>query len=1153
MSASPISRRGFLSGALFASAVGFFLQGMPTSARAMTLPDEPIPTTLEGFEDFLSRAEAPMYIVETQVPSTFSSTLSTIEISDLHGKVGAHSLQWTYDAGATLQIDTPLHVDVSGFNLEQAYVSDAVPHFAFWVYNDVPQDDVLRVEFCTDDRVDCWFDYHLNFSGWRTCWVRYGFDTEGTATTTMNRIVMRAPSTAGTLWLDQIITNSEMRGDHATSDFQVPFVQRKVLQNQNYHWLGLMDYWSKMTDPGLDRSAPSAEELAGIDTIRTRLLEDNRANRKYSADALNALEQKLNDLSIPPLAPRANLSDPVKPAVSGPFTNGYQADIWPAEIKKELLKVIGANPVRKVMDLSLEAAQTWENAYRSGDSAAADRAGELYLRILAYTFDQGWVFGSVQGSIHHFGYQWRNWAISMYLAEELLRANGLWELATNTVTWFGGIGRLTLKFDSELAYSGLIDVMNTLLHGLLIACVMPDSNEERAGRLRAFGKWINNATEYSPGLAGGFKPDGTLYHHMGLYMAYGRDALAGGVPVITRVNGTPFALQGERADTLRNALIVQGRVANTYQYPIAFSGRHPHGEDGLRDPHVLLFGLLAQRPLDPTKAIDEELATIFRRLVPPNPPSKFKELDQYFADHGIEPEVPSGYWQYGYGSSAQARRGQWNVTVRGHNRYAWTAETYADKNLYGRYLTYGQIEVQALADGDGVVTHEANGWVHPGYDWRRIPGTTTIQIPMDQMKIDMTGLIEVMPMVRSAFGGGAAMANHAALFGMDLQEHPFFNPSHRARISAFLVGDRVIALGSQINNDDTTNPTYTTLYQVSPNVMSSPQEIVGENNWIVDPAGNGFVVLEGELQSAVGEQTMPAETGKEDGTQTYAHAWIDHGTAPVDSGYAYALLIQGGADSTREFANTMPLSIAQRDGVAHVVRDHDSGITAYTVFEADTELGNESLVRSASRPALILSRPVDETTVAWSVTDPDLHLFDGEDADQFDANGNYVGNLLPYSRPWRTNRSPMTSTSVTLAGEWELVPNEDGSMPEGVEVNATTESTVVTTSTAAAKSIEFSLKLLSAPPSSDPSVPSEPGGTATPPPSPSPSGSATPSPSAPGGSHRPGGALPTTGVAIGATAIGAGVAGAGAWAAFKMRQRLADTDDISEEIPEDEA
>ncbi|WP_406386105.1 chondroitinase family protein [Streptomyces sp. NBC_01618] len=62
---------------------------------------------------------------------------------------------------------------------DQAYMR-TVDTFAVWIHNDRPLDDVLRVEFGRGRNVDAWCEIHLGFTGWRTAWIRYGYDLSGT-------------------------------------------------------------------------------------------------------------------------------------------------------------------------------------------------------------------------------------------------------------------------------------------------------------------------------------------------------------------------------------------------------------------------------------------------------------------------------------------------------------------------------------------------------------------------------------------------------------------------------------------------------------------------------------------------------------------------------------------------------------------------------------------------------------------------------------------------------------------------------------------------------------------------------------------------------------------------------------------------------------
>jgi hypothetical protein len=174
-------------------------------------------------------------------------------------------------------------------------------------------------------------------------------------------------------------------------------------------------------------------------------------------------------------------------------------------------------------------------------------------------------------------------------------------------------GRLTYDFSDPSHRSGLIDVLNTLLEGLLSSCFFPGTWQERVSRLRAFRSWIDHAHSCTPGLDGGFKPDGTMYHHNGPYALYGRDALSGSVPVVADLVGTTFALGVAGQKVLNAALDTQVLLANTLDYPLSQVGRQQTGTWEIR-PLVNVFGVLGRSRLDGGDGYDEDRASMFRRL-----------------------------------------------------------------------------------------------------------------------------------------------------------------------------------------------------------------------------------------------------------------------------------------------------------------------------------------------------------------------------------------------------------------------------------------------------------------------------------------------------------------------------------------------------------
>ncbi|SDL80213.1 chondroitin-sulfate-ABC endolyase/exolyase [Tessaracoccus oleiagri] len=1015
---------------------------IPCATDAWAGPNTILPLAPQD-ADALAALEAEMaarrpaiFLLETRVPDQFRvSEGSAMRIVADRAKVGRHSLRWDYKAAAELSI----HADIA-YNMKQ-YVpglenpGQTVGHFAFWVYNERPTDEPLRVEFHTSEGNQCWFDFHLGFTGWRTAWVRYGYDTVGEPRPDMNKVVLRAPRTGGTLWLDNILLNSGMRGDHACRDLQVPTVQKGAHLNANYHWLALLDYDELLRDPGFDDRAPNSEELAGLQEIESRVTARLDRRSTPSAGAVDELTRAIDAMGIPkPVDPKAPVEE-YRFETPGAMVNGYQTSIWPGFLRARLVEAARVVGLRPVNELILTAAQLWLAAEKAGDAALAERAGDEYVRLLAYMREQGWSYGSSQGTTHHVGYQVREWFSSLHVARPLLEARGHWDDQRRALEWYAGLGRLTHEFDDDLSYSGLADILNTLTNGLLVACLVGGAAAERVTRLRAFKQWLDLAFDYSPGTLGGFKPDGTLFHHMGAYSAYARDGLGGSTPPVNDLRLTTFALGAKPTQVLRTALLTQRRIANTIEYPHTFTGRHPTGVEGMGTGPAGLpeaFGILGANPWRSGVEYDVEMAAAYRRLLPALTPTDARAaLEAQFAAAGIEPEdAPNGYWSYGYAAAGQMRHGEWSATVRGHNHHLWSTEIYNTDNTYGRYQTYGQIEVQGLADERGAITHAAHGWVQPGYDWNHIPGATTIVLPFDELH---HGGGTQMPMTESQFGGAGALRDHAVLFGMELLEAPLFEGRHRAKVSVLMVEDRIVALGSDIHNESN-RPTHTTLFQISPETMSDPGAVVAGDNWVVDPVGHGYLALDGSsLQHRTAPQYGPADDGRNGGaTREYALGWIDHGVAPQGSGYAYAQLVFGGEQATRELAAraTRAFTVVQRDGEAHVVHDVESKVEAHTIFAGGVELAEGSRVRSASRACLVLARPAGRQ-LKLSVTDPNLHFSDGPDTDQWRGD-RYVGRS-PYDRPWKGNESRPVEVVIELEGEYDslrLVSTEAPAAPE---------------------------------------------------------------------------------------------------------------------------
>ncbi|PKI93264.1 hypothetical protein CW368_03025 [Actinomycetales bacterium SN12] len=151
------------------------------------------------------------------------------------------------------------------------------------------------------------------------------------------------------------------------------------------------------------------------------------------------------------------------------------------------------------------------------------------------------------------------------------------------------------------------------------------------------------------------------------------------------------------------------------------------------------------------------------------------------------------------------------------------------------------------------------------------------------------------------------------------------------------------------------------------------------------------------------------------------------------AGYEYALLVGAGEQRTADFTKRMgsdnaPYAVVRKAATAHVVHHRDTGVTGAVVFVNAT--GIDETITAVDAACLLMWRS-EQQTLALSVTDPDLHLYEGDDPDQFAPDGTYVGANTSYSRPWRRSASAPSRVSITLHGRWSCDADDVTVTPAG--------------------------------------------------------------------------------------------------------------------------
>ncbi|GAA0715287.1 hypothetical protein Drose_24030 [Dactylosporangium roseum] len=1053
---SGLTRRSVLSAAVAGAAI----IGLPSVARAGTPIAETAPVDVPTLEQRALELEPPVFLFETRVPDQVRALNgSRLSISGDVARAGDHSLRWDYQPGGTVEVRAPLHYRPSSYRPggDQGSAGQ-VATFSVWLYNDRPVDDVLRVEFGRGSGVDARCEIHLGFRGWRTVWIRYGYDLSGRPHQGMNTVRLIAPrrASAGTLHLDLLILNSDVRPDHPTPDRQVPFVNADVALADNAHWLALLRFSGLAAGP-LPMPEPTAAEQASLAEVHASYYATVRKSVKVTADSIAELVAAIDAMGVP-AQPDTGRGRPII---------GYQNAVYPPAIGAELTTFVNGVALRAYTDLMYQVATAYDaTTVAEHRSALATQ----YLRMLTHLREQGWTDGSAQGTIHHLGYQVRGFYDSVYLMRDVLTERNLLAAVRADLAWLTGFGRLRDDWGDARPYGGVFDILNTTVQGMLGTALLMPTPAAQVANLKLLTAWLDRALSPSPGIEDGFKVDGSLFHHVGFYPDYARDGLKGGSPTVAALAGTTFAVSRAAHERWKQALLRMRVYANVNQWPLSLAARHPTGLTGLALPPYQVM-TEAGSP-DGSAALDPEIGAAFLRLLPAKPSSVQQALAKRLAAAGVKAEAaPEGNWAMNYAALSLHRRNNWLIAVRGHNRYLWSSEIYEADNLYGRYTTYGQIQVMS---GGDPIDNRGSGFLQPGWDWNRWPGTTTINLPFDRLRADLSGTIEEMLLTDSRFAGAGSIDGRHGVFGMQLHEHPKYDESHRARKSVFLFDNRVVAIGTGITNTDPQHRTETTLFQtLLPQATSAQYDselgqiasLPYQQNrdlqrpvWMVDPQRIGYYVPAGQrLMLSRATQTGPEQGGVSQGSADFAAAWLDHGSAPTGASYQYAMVVGADQAAMTDFAARMadagqaPYVVLRADDKAHVVRDRATGITGYVVFEPLSGLA-EGRLAAVDTPSLLLAHD-DGADLVLSVTDPDLRLYDGKDPDQYDSSGRFVGRVTPYSRPWRRSPSAAHRLRLVLNGRWQLA----GEQPR-VAVESVAAATVVAVLCQHGDSVQFRLR-----------------------------------------------------------------------------------------------
>jgi chondroitin-sulfate-ABC endolyase/exolyase len=532
------------------------------------------------------------------------------------------------------------------------------------------------------------------------------------------------------------------------------------------------------------------------------------------------------------------------------------------------------------------------------------------------------------------------------------------------------------------------------------------TDDERVQWLKAAKRYIERFLVYSDATSDGIKADGSGFHHWTAYDGY-MYSLGNVVNIISALDDTDFQIDADSYLRLRNAIYAQRMKSNDIgNMALSTVGRNPHLKRiSTQSAHLKRLAISGGKILG-LESADPLLAGYYNRTVGVDADFNYDKVAKF----------ESGFFQFNHGNAGvlrhRSKKGDWLAVMNGFTDNMMGSELYLNSNRYGRYQSYGALEI--IYPGDNSVGN--NGYDDTTWNWNYNPGATSIVLPWDKLHGEKSRIDERQ---QKRFAGSLAFENQGkkrgvleethgkyGIFAMDFQEREFgggfgtvygpnaHNTSFTFKKSNFAFKDMIVSLGSNITNDDINHPTVTTLYQriatdessviVDKNTYGEQSETSfsdDENHWLIDDYQTGFYLAagSGELKVWKGNQQTPNrnQTWPVDISQNpigqYTIGYLDHGTAPDNYGYEYVTIPNANIGKMEKLAKDKPYVVHEKTSQRHVIERLRKNIWGYALFEAASNLSHTNgLLKASDTSSLVMLKHRNRNEVRLSVTDPDI-------------------------------------------------------------------------------------------------------------------------------------------------------------------------------------
>nr|WP_199156526.1 MBG domain-containing protein [Pedobacter sp. ASV2] len=626
-------------------------------------------------------------------------------------------------------------------------------------------------------------------------------------------------------------------------------------------------------------------------------------------------------------------------------------------------------------------------------------------RYIAHLLEQGLAEGG-RGIIPYNKYsQCKNFAVGFLLAYEHLNDELKPELI-KMLKWSNEYNRI---FANEITEADADYFLNKSVFLPKLA-MLESTDSKKVKALRYYSNFIGKYVAPKSGNIGLVKPDGVSFHHGAQHIRYMITYSA----IIDRAHeliGTDFKISKETYDKIIfafKALVIQSSKAKLHSN--ASSGRSPF-------PSTFILG-------DSEKDKIKQLIAVGRDVLNVSREPDLESFYEYIIDESNTKF--DGFYQLNYTQTGIFRKNKWMASMKGFTNFLWGSEIYATANRYGRYQSYGALEI--LYGGSLASSGYISGG--RGWDWNMMPGTTTVR------KNDYNDLNPLPGDFGTEFQSkpfsGALSLGQNGIFAMDFEQNAKMydgregNPKYSSdrlkfRKTVFAFDDYLIALGSDISaTSGKSNTVITTLFQsvkesatpdVFINSLSKETTDYGEKtlsgtkfNWLVNSEGTGFYLPSGqdEIMTYRGSQESPDHSGNQvlKYSAKAAKVWINHKNDPKNAGYEFVVIPAATPsvmlNRASEFAEGKKYKVLIKDSKAHVVVGLKEKLIAYAIFEPFTKPVGADLgyFKSINAPVLLGIKANNDRTINVSIANPDLNYKLVNTRNLFDALESTVSLIL---------------------------------------------------------------------------------------------------------------------------------------------------------------